>query len=162
MKNKKLTYLLLPIVVLLWGYAIFQVFGGSKQAYVPVPDTVTFDEELLKDSLQFEALNFNFSDPFLKRKIINTKSVSVSRNPIQTRPYQVKKQNVQKPVTIQWPNIRYGGTVNATKVFISINSQSDILNVSDEIQGVKIKEVFEDSIQVEFKGESKVILKNKF
>jgi hypothetical protein len=161
-KNKKVTYILLPIVVLIWGYAFFQIFGGGKPAYIPVQSTVVIDEELLKDSLQFKPLIFDFSDPFLNRKIISTKSTAVSNKPKQIRQIQVKKTKVQKPVTIQWPNIKYGGTVNSVKALVSINRQLDILNVNDEFQAVKIDAIFEDSIKVEYKGEYKVIVKNKF
>ena len=161
MKNKKLTYILLPIVILIWGYAIFQIFWKGKPEVNYTQEVAIADEELLQDSLQFKMLSFDFSDPFLKRNIFNSKIIVKSRKRKKTTSVR-RKPTAKKPIIIKWPIIKYGGTVNSIKALVSINRKLEILNINDVFEAVTINEIFSDSIKVEFKEEHRVIVKNKF
>lgn len=162
MKNKKLTYILVPIVVLIWGYALLQLFSDNKHVYTSNSEYELEDDELLKDSLHFETLYFDFSDPFLNRKIIQTKynraTKQSNQQPIR---YHKKKIVPQRNIPVSWPNIIYGGTINKSKALITINNELEILHVNDDFQSIKILQIYEDSIKVKLKEEIKTILRNR-
>lgn len=162
MKNKKLTYILIPIVIVIWGYAILQLFKDEKQVNNNVSRPLIEDDTLFKDSLQFKKLQFYFQDPFLNRKIVKNK-YSISNGST----FQKQKNNYIKKVTpliktqVKWPNISYGGTINNAKALITVNNKLEILNVMDEFESIKILNIYEDSIRVRYKQEDKTIIKNR-
>jgi hypothetical protein len=158
MKNKKLTYILLPLVAVIWAFVIFQFFFKSENEFV-APSVQAFNFQEKQDSLTFIAVNFDFPDPFLKRKIISSNIKHKTLTNKQSKPIPKRKPIVKQ---IIWPKIEYGGTVNETKGLVNINGRLNILNELQLSQEVTLLNLYPDSIRVQFKSEEKVIVKNKF
>lgn len=153
MKNKKTIYILLPVVLCIWGLVIYQFFSfsgtdvpvaASSKQYnikpVTVPKRDTF------------AINVNYRDPFLgKMYLPNKKTVT-------------KKSRVQKPVApIVWPHITYKGIVsdnqNKTKVFVVvIKGQTYFMKEKDTEAEVTLKNGNREFIEVTYKGEKNKIV----
>lgn len=161
MKNKKITYLLLGLVALIWGYFFYVLFGNSSSTPV-VEDIVINEDVVVIDSITLWPLNLNYSDPFLKRKI---KGSGVGYYP-QAQP---KKSNQRpkpkvkpKPAPqIVWPLIEYGGTVNKTKGLVKIRHQLLIVNQGENANDVSILKIYPDSIVVAWNDKVKTFYKNK-
>jgi hypothetical protein len=158
MKNKKLTYILLPVVAIIWGFVIFQFFFKNENEFV-APSFQEFNLQEKQDSLIFIAVNFDFTDPFLKRKIISS-NVKPKAFPKKPSKAIFKRKPIVKQII--WPKIEYGGTVNETKGLVNINGRLNILKESERSQNVTLLNLYSDSIKVQFKSEQKVIAKNKF
>lgn len=156
MKNKKITYLLLTLVILIWGYVIVGVFGFNEKVHDDQFKTIQHEELIDTITNAKRTLRFDFKDPFLKRShhTLPTKHTAQKR-----AKSAVRKQN--KPTIIQWPIIEYGGSVNNSKGLMKINKRLYIVKGKDIINEMKIEHIFPDSIQVRFKNERKTIPINK-
>ncbi len=165
MKNKKLTYVLIALVVLIWGFFFYVLFGPTEtvgSTYVPVD----LEPDEKQDTIQFQELDLNYSDPFLNRKIVAVSGVSENTGSVNNQQpkkvYQPVKPVQKVEPTIIWPKIEYGGTVNNSKGLIKINNSLRILEHGEGYNEVNILGIYPDSIQVEYKGEKKSITKNKY
>lgn len=160
MKNKKLTYLLITLVVLIWGFVVFSIFGEND---VEVQNEYVFNDFSVeeKDSTITQKLDLSYSDPFLSRKLLSTRYTGGSSNPVKKSNNQrfLPKKHVK---TVSWPAIEYGGTINTRKGLVKVNNRLEIISVGDTLNHVIITKLFADSIFVSFKSETKTIHKNKF
>lgn len=148
MKNKKSIYILLPLVLFIWGTVMYQFFSFSSSEDVP---TVTSNGISLKpikiskrDSV---AINTNYRDPFLG-KMYSTEIVK--------RPK--KKAAPKKVETLVWPIIKYKGIVSDTKeksriFMLVINNQTHLMKKGQTENEVYLKEGDRESVYVKYKGQ---------
>ena len=82
MKNKKLTYILVPLVLIVWGLIIYRIFNtihntdDSPLLNTPIA-TINGEKNTLLDTF---SLQLNYRDPFLgnlHRKISNENATKV-------------------------------------------------------------------------------------
>lgn len=153
MKNKKSIYILLPIVLFIWGAVIYQFFSFS--------DTEILDNETNKIAIKpfiikpkdTFSIKVNSRDPFLgkitddsqKSKVVKPKSKAVI----------VKEELV-------WPQIQYKGIVSdnkeKVKVFmVIINGKTYFMRKGDVENDVKLKEGNREIIYAVYKGDLKVV-----
>ena len=160
MKNKKGTYLLLVIVLVIWGAVIYRLFfqnkSGDAVAYNNhsfVPEAV--DLSSLNDTF---AIHFNYRDPFLG-KTIERKSKPASGGAI--------SKPIVKPAPVlvsKWPVIVFHGLIrNQTSgkqvAWIVIDNHSFNMTPGAIQMGVELKRCFKDSVVVVFNAEKKTIKK---
>jgi hypothetical protein len=160
MKNKKSIYLLLPLVLVIWGAVMYQFFSFSNEDN----SNVVPQENMVLKPIVFKKqepvkIDVNYRDPFLgKTTLKSSRSNSVRRGmlkPIKTIP---------KPVqTIVWPTILYKGIVSDTKgknkVFmLIIDGQTFLMRTKNKENGVLLISGDRESIEVECKQETKIIL----
>ena len=161
MKNKKLAYILLPVVLFIWGAVIWQLVD-KPTAEIPVGSTATYEQEEITEKLDTVTLVLNYDDPFLKKRPKfknrvgqnNTHGKNTAKKPVKKTP----KKPVVVPL-IQWPNINYSGKINSG-VLVSINKRAHVIKEGQEVAGVSFDEIFEDSLHVSYKEEKKTINKN--
>lgn len=152
MKNKKNIYILLPIVLGIWGMVIYRLFSFSN------PDT----------NIPATASNFTFKPIEVKAR--DTFSIDVNyRDPFLGKMYSndVQKKNTShvpkvKKDTLIWPNIIYKGLVSDSKekkkVFlVSINGQTYFMNEKTTEQEVTLKKGNRNTIEVLYKGKKNKI-----
>lgn len=159
MKNKKSIYILLPIVLLIWGAVMYQFFTFSNN---PVNELEPQTEIALKpldfkeqDSVPF---NVNYRDPFLGKTFNKpgTKSTKSNSN-------KVQKKIAQPIEAIVWPTIIYKGIVSDTKeknkVFmLIIDGKTFLMRAKNNENGVFLVEGDRESIEIVYKRETKLIL----
>ena len=165
-KNKKLTYILLPSVLLIWAVVIYQLVDFTKpkeQIYASNNIQEQKSKQILTDTLR---LSLAYSDPFLGRKLIRFEQSQSSLPKPMTIPvslppttYNPVKQVVEAPKTI-WPKLKYGGIINQNAL-LKVNNSQHILKVGEEVQELKILKIHEDSLLLSFKKEKKTIYKIK-
>lgn len=165
MKNKKLTYILIPVVAVIWGFVIFQFFHQPSEANYAINYNTNLEENI-KDTLIFEPLNLNYKDPFLQRKIIPTGPIRRA-NPNTSKPQSKLKVQNSKPKPakekIIWPQIKYGGTINQYKGLLKVNNQLFICTKNDTLpSNIIIESITSDSIQLQYQKTYRTIGKNKF
>ncbi|TXG34843.1 hypothetical protein [Seonamhaeicola maritimus] len=150
MKNKTKTYVLLAVVLGVWGVIGFKIFSfvnpktpdvsknNSEVAFTPKVNT-----EL--DTFSIQPSN---RDPFLGNLYIKKKSI-------------VKKNIIPEVV---WLPITYHGSLNKqsgkNKVFVvSINKKQSLMKLGQAVDGVKLLNGNTNKIIVSYKGNRKTIPK---
>lgn len=164
MKNKKLLYILIPVVLLVWGviiYRIFNVVNGSGSNEVRISSFVenTINENLI-DTF---SIHPNYRDPFISKRAKKTTSENKITSTI-TKPDLIKKVSITAPMSDKWPSIVYNGLIKNEKsnkqlALVQINGQSNILQLGNVAEGVELTKIFRDSIEVKFNSEKRFVRK---
>jgi hypothetical protein len=164
MKNKKLQWVLLPAVLLIWGYVGYRFFSGM-QGNTPVPLGSGKSQVLAVadvDTLRYE-LKLNYPDPFLKnqkRRVVSSPDPAPGAAKAPPKP---KVKVTVQPMPVRWPDIAYKGQIEkkgaaAPLCIVEIGKALHFMRVGGEEQGIKLLKVYTDSIQVEYlKREKKTI-----
>ena len=143
------TYLLLALVLLIWGIIGFKVIHAiSKDPEMPMvatqPTLIPKSTEK-RDTFELAA---NYRDPFL-----GTLPLSKKRT--------VKRAVQKKPISKR--NIVYSGLVSQTgsgntMYFVSIDGQQHIMSKNEEINGVRLLKGNGQHITVHYDGRSETIV----
>lgn len=148
MKNKKNIYILLPLVLFIWGTVMYQFFSFSSSEDMPtiVSNGISLKPIKIVKRDSF-AINTNYRDPFLG-KIYNTENVKSS-----------KKMTAPKKVELLvWPTIQYKGIVSDTKeksriFMLVINNQTHLMKKGQTENEIYLKEGDRESVYVKYKGQ---------
>lgn len=147
-KKNKFVKILLPIVVLIWGYVgyvTYDAFSSDSSEIQQTSIASSYTKPIIEKKESFELIPMD-SDPFLGTlyKKPNLKRTA-SRN---------KSSNKE----LKWPNIQFQGIVSgrASAVYmISINGQQHLLSKGEEIQNVKLVKGSSESVSLQFEGQTK-------
>lgn len=135
MTKKTKTYLLLIVVVIIWGILIFKVVDALKGSNDDIissnfkPEPFNFNYQKKKDTFTLIA---NYRDPFLG-------DVSEKENRQRRSKTPIKTKQPEEPL----PLITYSGymtdPINKERVFfININNQQHMLKCNETVENVKI------------------------
>ncbi|MDD3685242.1 MAG: hypothetical protein PHE56_00610 [Bacteroidales bacterium] len=168
MKNKKSLYILIPAVAIIWGLIAFKIFTyNDENVEIPIVKPVT---ESKKQNIVKEAhiINTNYPDPFLKSRTYSPPSK------LETTQQVNKKENTTtqvKPVAvtnkdIKWPPISFDGmVVNNTSgektAIITVSGKRKLLDYNDEINGIRLSALFQDSVVLILNSNFKTFYRNK-
>lgn len=161
MKNKRLTYFLLTVVIAVWGMIIYRVIAAATAnddqppmfAAKPVNDTIN-DFRLKQDTTH---LLLNYRDPF--GMVIQKDTIDK-----QIRRFSMSALPIQKKPSINWNFIQYTGYMrNAgskkTITLMTINGKNEIFTEGAMKDGVKLLKNLRDSVRISYGGKIKYISK---
>ena len=160
MKNKKLNYFLIVVVLAVWGIAIYRVVDGlnagdddGATATVKTVKEPYNDFAVAKDTTR---LLLNYRDPFGLVKQKDTVNSYVKRS------YHKTIMTVQKQQAFNWGFIQYSGYIRnpVSKKLItllSINGKNEMLSEGESRDQVKLLKNLKDSIKVSYNGKIKFI-----
>ncbi|MFW5852299.1 MAG: hypothetical protein ACOCWB_08750 [Bacteroidota bacterium] len=165
MKKKNVTYLLLVIVIVVWGiilYKIYEYISTDSDKSSPMAiDTTSFQETTIPTDTF--SLSLDYQDPFLKKQLNYRTKPSLtkkhSHTPKKTQP-KITKQTIQKTI---WPHITYDGMIRSDETnlaLLQINNQSYIIALGEEEKNIHVKQLFQDSILLLYKDEEKYFFKH--
>jgi hypothetical protein len=160
MKNKKLIYILLFLVVSIWITIIIKVVSFSKDPQGIIDNKIVkLNDDQLKQKLDTFLIVANYPDPFLKSK---NKSES-NKGIADIKDKKISNQN-KKISNIKWPQLVYCGLVNNNsnnqKIgFLKINDKDFLVKQGDIIEEIFLEYIYNDSIQLSYMDESRVIKK---
>jgi hypothetical protein len=164
MKNKKGIYILLPLVLGIWGTVLYQFFSfGDQEEQI---NTASFDSVNLSPLKKFAAdtseIDVNFRDPFLggSYQPASTNNTSNVR-PVKTVKKVKPQVKVKEPLV--WPDIKYKGIVsdtkNKNKVFmLVINGRTFLMKIGSTENEVTLVDGDRETIDVKYKKEVNLIL----
>lgn len=162
MKNKKLTYILIPAAAIIWGLVIYRIFAAlnSQPEILPYTNIPEFKEDTFTVTDTF-TLVADYPDPFLKN--LRYRKASVTKKTKST----VKKKITKKPAenkNVIWPKIQYQGLVqrknNEQRVgLILINGKTYLVKNSKVVEKIKIIHLYNDSVSLELGNSFKTIRK---
>ena len=154
MKGKRNTYLLLILVLVVWGIIGYRIIGAISPSETPenLPVTdVDFRPEPVKQQARFKLHDYP-RDPFLGGYVV--------------KPVTKPQRSVKKKPEISWPAIRYSGFVSGTQsgeniYFIYINSRQYLLKPGIEAEGIKLIKGNPTSVILRFKGQNQTFLRKE-
>jgi hypothetical protein len=163
MTKKRINIALLLLVVGLWGTVgyktINQYFFSKEFTFKDIKTTNTYNiTKIEKDTFHLENIP---RDPFL-----NKSSQILNQNPVVKKTYLPPKV-LNKPVfvpklIVNWPLVAYYGYIKSKDkteelILVKIDNKLQKLRKNSEVNGLIIKKVFNDSIEVFFNNEKKII-----
>jgi len=158
MNNKKSTYILLPVVIAIWGIIILKLFWVRTTTNKPESTTNTIPVINKTNNKQRKTVSItvNYRDPFLGKTYSSFKNKSLNGNTL-------KPTKIAVPATpFQWPSIVYKGLVsdsnNKSKVFmVAINNRMYIIAEKGTEEGVTIVKGNTAEIDVKYKNQTNKI-----
>lgn len=150
MKNKKLIYILLPAVFIIWGLIAFKAisfFKGSEQIKYLKKLSSNNSQTALLDTF---SLLLNYPDPFLNSPKIQTGIHSITQS--------IKEK-------IKWPNITYYGSIGNIKkqgymVSLKIDDQDVLLKMGATYKNIRLVSVKNQVVVLAMQGEEKQFIMN--
>lgn len=150
LKNKKITYLLIVLVALIWGlifYKIYSKFAGKKQVERILSHSVVRVENGEHDSVF--TLSLDYPDPFLKG-VVQSSDATLMRTAINTSNIKV----------VNWPIIEYRGLLtnsnrNESTGLLRVQSIDHLVKQGKVYAAIKIRTITKDSIFLEYQNESR-------
>jgi len=167
--KKKVNYILIPLVLLIWGGVIYTAINGlsnNDDGYVinqALPE-VNMDQ-IKSDSFTLLA---NYRDPFLKRRYYSTTSTknrSSTTNGSKSITNLKKTSKVEKKETMNWNFISYHGKIKNQQTtknvgMLTIKGKDYLINEGETIEEVRLVKLLEDSIKVSYRENYAYIKKN--
>ena len=156
MKNKKIIYLLLPLVVIIWGIILYRVFSISADPGLPTADHPSINKDAATPLLDTFSINANYRDPFLD-KVMRVQHDDKIKNPT--------AKKVEKVITpSKWPDLTYFGIIKNQEsgkklIMINIDGKSNFIKEGHEASGIHLLKVYKDSIEVSFMKEKRIVRK---
>ncbi|WP_426672085.1 hypothetical protein ACPPVU_12720 [Mucilaginibacter sp. McL0603] len=159
MKDKKLTYFLIAIVLSVWGMILYRVFNAvDSSSDTTEPIVYKQQKEAFNDfSIREDTagLLLNYRDPFgivARKDTLSTVSKTTFKQTARVMP---------RP-TISWSFISYSGYIRnpVSKKFVAlltINGQNVTLTEGETKDKVKLLKNLRDSIKVSYEGKTKFI-----
>lgn len=158
-KKNMLQYLLIIVVLLIWGRVILKLFKNFKWKepveVVQVQLTDDMDDYKLTDT--FHILE-NYPDPFLSEVIHVTKQESSAPKTSILKP-------IEKPiVAANWPSIAYKGIIKSLTsgkelILIYINDRGYKMSPGNKQGDLVLEKVYKDSIIMKMNNLKKTIKK---
>lgn len=158
MKNKKNIYILLPLVLFVWGAVLYQVFSFTKSDEIPVINNSEFTIKPLKiNKRESFAININYRDPFLG-KTYTPQTASSTK----LKSSKIVKESKPKE-TLVWPTILYKGMISDSKeknkiFMIIIDNKNYYMKIGDTENEIFLKSGDKESIYVKYKGNLNLIM----
>ncbi|WP_396146022.1 hypothetical protein [Flavobacterium sp.] len=155
MKNKKNIYILLPIVLLIWGAVLYQFFTFTSDDEQLIPNAeIGIKPFNIKDKDTFN-ISISKRDPFLG-------SISSSENSNKVKKAITTHKAPKIKEEIQWPEVSYKGIVSDNKekvkvYMLIINGKTYLMKKGEQQEGVKLKDGDRETIYTLYKGDLKII-----
>jgi hypothetical protein len=148
LKSKTNTYILLGLVVVVWGALIYQFFSYANPD-IQIEEETDFSIKPLtiKDKDSF-GIEINPRDPFLGKVYVENQIPKVAKKP--------KTIKVKEPIV--WAQIEYKGIVSdksaKVKVFmVIIDGKSFLMKKGDIEKEITLKDGDRESIDLMYEGE---------
>lgn len=146
MKSKKSLYLLIPAVLIIWGYIIYLIVPKSSDDEIPIVQSELAFTAKEADANKVDTLKLNYDDPFLKSKYKQVVKAKPTRK-------SAPKPKVTMPIKakpIAWPKLTYQGFIknnDRKKALVQIGNHSQIIAQGESVgEEYKIVSITNDSI----------------
>ncbi len=166
MKNKKFTYVLIPVVLIVWGMIIYRLFNGTNSGLaINKNENKLFEKNVNETMADTFSIRGNYKDPFLsKRSQRNQIQETTIKQPTTNETKKLKPEAKNNKSLVTWPNVVFSGLIKNQKsnkqlALLQIDGKADIMQVGDTKSNIKLLKTSHDSIEISFNAEHKVIRK---
>ncbi len=153
--KKRVNYVLIPSVILVWGFIAFKIVSFYK---LPAEEPAVLSnknfpiDSSLKDTIFMYA---DYRDPF--------KQSSLQKAPIVKPEEQIKPIEIKAKSVVSWPELSYEGSIKGkgekVVALITVQDKKFVAGKNMEITGIRIMDIYTDSLKVSFQKELKTITK---
>lgn len=166
MKNKRLTYILIPLVLMIWGVIFYKIYVHISDDEVLLKEKPTerkMEPAKTRDTFVVKA---NYRDPFLsgqKRQILAVSGIENGGNGGQVTGGFTRHKDPKPEIVI--PDLKYFGMiVNANKKqkigLFRLNNKDAIVKEGELFESFKISKLYNDSVKTTFGKIKKTFKKN--
>lgn len=155
---------MLLVVAGIWGAIGYQVYSRyfSKEETVVQQFVPMADYELAVAQSDSLSLDLDYRDPFNSKRIRVPVQQSQSTTTVRKQPKP--KETPKPPRAIRWPEVSYLGVMrndNSDRelALLSIAGKSHMGGRNEVFQGVRVVQVYADSVRVAFSGEEKTVVR---
>ncbi|MCF8284521.1 MAG: hypothetical protein K9I48_06050 [Sphingobacteriales bacterium] len=151
MKNKLITYLLIVLVIVVWGLIFMRLFSTSKEEIKSqrvINTKYTIDTSILNTKY---TLRLNYTDPFLGQK----NKVFLLSKP--KKNIKVKEKVQPEPIDAKYLGMISNKKQKSVLALIRLNGEEYYLSVGETINEIKLLNCTETSIVLK-KGNTKYII----
>lgn len=164
MKNKKVIYYLLPVVLLLWSVILYRIYTGTSGQPKMHGYPSHASEKILGIPEKKEySLLLNYSDPFTNHPSAVTKQRK--SEVILNASVITDNKLLDHPSNYDWANVLYVGTIehadkNYSIALLQIQGKSYMLSIGKKTsEGMQLLKITQDSVQLRVGKEKKYIRK---
>ncbi len=157
MKNKKVTYLLVPVVIAIWLYVFYTLFWNKDKTNIgTVPFTNSARQsKLMQIPLDTFSISAAYRDPFLDRNYVSERTTNIPTHVVKAVPVTIQ-------ATTAWPKIAYFGIIknqtgNKQLALLQINGKQRRVQLNESIDEIQLITTTKDSVQVKFGKELKYV-----
>jgi hypothetical protein len=159
-KNKILTYVMIVVMLLVWGMIIYRIViaysSGGDEAYIAphAVKEVFNDYAIPRDTSR---LLLNYRDPFG----LVVKKDTIKPSP-RVRPMAMNNMMANPVISFNWTVIRYSGYIinpGSKKLiaFMHINGRAAEMGEGETVDQIKLLRNLKDSVLVKHEGKTKYI-----
>jgi hypothetical protein len=149
MKNKKLLYILIPLVAVVWGLIIWKVVAFRPEQQLPYANQLP-QEEQPADTSRYE-LKINYQDPFLRSARNSGTSPALSSTKKANNIKKVKINSLKGPVKPEGLIYRGVITCNNERVgLLEVSGQKRLIKEHTQVEEYHIVAVEMDSLRINF------------
>ena len=145
MKSKPAVYLLIILVLIVWGLIIKKIFFSADDTVVANLPKQSAKET--SENKQIDTLLLNYIDPFLKKKqakSVQSNQTTMRQQPIVQQIQDNKKRNTN--ILLQYVGYVTDKSKGATSYIIRINGHQQTIKQGDNIDGLKLMKATADSL----------------
>jgi len=157
MNNKKTIYVLLPVVLALWGYITFrilkQVNPEVEISASALPKMKSLNNETKAEEFK---LLINYPDPFLKH-------LAQEGENFENKELAQQENHVNRVYAWNWPNMSYGGCIrnkNRMVGILQINAKNILVQEGKSYDDFMVYKMYADSIVMKRDEEKRTVWKN--
>jgi hypothetical protein len=164
--NKKVLYILVPLVLGIWGIIAWKIISsiGDKNA-VMVSNTALGASLASSDAPDTFSIVNHYRDPFRIKKMVITGGTSIHPQTVGQSPaaLSVKKEKVVIPSSA-WPSIVFTGifknqTSKKQVALLVIDNKSYTVKPGETVEGVLLVKAYRDSVMVKFGKDERMVRK---
>ncbi|QQX76512.1 MULTISPECIES: hypothetical protein [Aequorivita] len=157
MNKQLLNKILIFFLILIWsilGYKLISNFVGKEKVVGKTIKLANYGSEKHEEKKKIFVFTEIVRDPFLGNIIVTDNK---------KQPLVINKEKSPKQINI-WPSIQYFGFVRGEMsdnplALLKINNQLERIRQGSRIDGLYIKDIYSDSIQLVFGKEKKIFVK---
>lgn len=117
MKNKKTLYIMIPLVVAIWGLIIWKIIDYQPSDRDAISQFLPAIEEIMSDTVKYE-LSFDYRDPFLRS---SGRSASAGKPKSKQRANNIKQVDLTKETPITKPaTLIYRGEISGHRYKVGL------------------------------------------
>lgn len=155
MKNKKSIYILLPLVLFIWGAVVYQFFSYTNDEIPDVQNQNIAVKPFVIKPPDTTSITVNSRDPFLGKMTTSENKPTVSSSKKEYKEPKVKEELI-------WPDVKYKGIVSDVKdkvkvYMVIINGKTFLMRKGDKEEGVKLKDGDRETVYLLYQRDLKVV-----
>lgn len=153
MKSKKSIYVLLPLVLFIWGTIIYKLFSYTNESVYVVQDQEVYIKPLQIKQKDTFTIKMNSRDPFTGELV--DESTYKSRHKVNNTSPKEKEELI-------WPVIKYKGIVSDVKdkvkiYMLIIEGRTFLMRKGQKENNILLKDGDKDMVYLKYKDDSKVV-----